>query len=171
MIRNVIKWDGVISARGINLGYSVDPIADPEITEKRQSELTVIIQCVEPSNNQEYLIDVEFTFINVRSWQIAYSELPTYNLDDSDYHNQPFLYEVNYQRIDRNYMSDRPRSYYPLIEERYDLINWFDALDNWDPTIDKLPALPIGLKHFILVGHDKYIEIISTGYDLRKIDT
>jgi hypothetical protein len=168
-------YDRMFTAKGIGNSFWMDAQSEPEIVSFDGNELTLKISCW--LNNTEdpksEAIDAPYylkvIFKTAMGYQVLSSELPHYELDYGEYADPPFLFEVNHDKINAGSFINRgDERWYPKVVKREDKTNWFLQMDKWRPT-DKKIELPEEIMHFIVTGHDTYIEVLASSFTINKI--
>ncbi len=167
------NYDHILNGHGIDLGYWMDAQSEPELMHASNEEVKVKISCwlnyLEDPNSEA--IDAPYgiiiTFKDVIGYQKLYSELPQYTLDYGDYRDPPFIFRIDHSSISIEKLLHREESWYPKVFERRGNTTWFEQMEKWNPN-ESITDLPAGIKHFLVHGHDTFIEILAGSFSVEK---
>lgn len=96
-------------------------------------------------------------------------ELGPYHFIRSGSPNPECFFEVRLAGYESSNTRTRQASWRPTLRREYDPRGWFAALNVWNPKHDPPPSLPSGARHFLVVGHDSYVEVLSSSYGFERV--
>lgn len=168
------NYDHILVGHGTDLGYWMDAQSEPELVYASKDEVNVKISCwlnhLEDPNSEaiDAPYELVITFKDVLGYQRLYSELPQYTLDYGGYDDPPFIFCIDHSSINVEKLLHRePDSWYPRVFERNGNTTWFEQMEKWNPD-EPIADLPAGIKHFLVHGHDTFIEVLADSFSVEK---
>ncbi len=168
-------WDRAVPAEGIDLGVWMDAQADPEIVSSGSGYLVVDFPCWEPrppgstAPPEKASYRGRLRFAGVSAFRVLDGELAPYRFVYGESNTPQCLFEVWLSKYDPSRKITREASWFPSVRQEHDPGRWFAQLDAWDPEEAPPPALSPGVHHFVVVGHDSYVEVLASSYEFEGI--
>jgi hypothetical protein len=169
------NFDHMLTGHGIDVGYWHEAQTEPELVNALKDELKIKITCwlnYKEDPNSEAIdapYELIITFKDVLGYQKLHSELPHYTLDYGNYDDPPFIFRIDHHSINvKKLLHREPDSWYPRVFERNRDTTWFEQLEKWKPD-ELIDNLPQGIEHFLVRGHDTFIEILSKSFSIEKV--
>jgi len=169
-------WDRAVPAEGIDLGVWMEAQADPEVSSVGPDFLVVDFPCWE-RNDQDTAgrpkpapYRGRLRFDDYFAYRIVDGELGPYRWTGVKHDNPHCFFEVRLSDFDMKHKMTRDASWLPSVRETHDPHGWFARLDAWKPDDDPPPPVhPVGAQHYVVVGHDSYIEVLCSSYEFQRV--